>query len=163
MCDDHPDRPAIARIQGETDSFGCEYWDVCQECLDGIRARNRSPEARTGRCDWCKQHATDLCHTRDYEEGLAGPVYRVCRECIRRRNERVAEEEEMLGGSGFYDDWDDGGDDDYEPEPYEPDPADVFPAVRKVVVLCKACRKPWDARHKCPAAKIKQRLLKTGA
>jgi hypothetical protein len=22
MCDDHPDRPAVARVQGETDSFG---------------------------------------------------------------------------------------------------------------------------------------------
>ena len=24
MCDEHPDRPAVARVQGETDSFGCE-------------------------------------------------------------------------------------------------------------------------------------------
>lgn len=33
-CDDHPDRPAVHRVQGETDSFGCEYIDWCQECYD---------------------------------------------------------------------------------------------------------------------------------
>jgi len=32
MCDDHQDRPATHRIQGETDSFGCEYIDWCDEC-----------------------------------------------------------------------------------------------------------------------------------
>lgn len=32
MCDDHTDRPATHRIQGETDSFGCEYIDWCDEC-----------------------------------------------------------------------------------------------------------------------------------
>ncbi|MGY7975507.1 hypothetical protein L1Q33_25460, partial [Klebsiella pneumoniae] len=33
-CDEHPDRLAVRRVQGETDSFGCEYHDMCQECLD---------------------------------------------------------------------------------------------------------------------------------
>ena len=36
-CDTHPDRDAIRRIQGETDSFGCEYIDMCQECLGKVR------------------------------------------------------------------------------------------------------------------------------
>jgi hypothetical protein len=29
MCDDHPDRPAVTRLQGETDSFGSEMHDLC--------------------------------------------------------------------------------------------------------------------------------------
>jgi hypothetical protein len=33
-CDDHPERLAVKRVQGETDSFGCEYIDWCQECYD---------------------------------------------------------------------------------------------------------------------------------
>jgi hypothetical protein len=88
MCDLHPDVPAVARIQGETDSFGCEMNDVCQECLDADRAFARSAEATTGRCDWCKnEEATDLRDSRDYEEGLSGPVYRVCGPCRKRRND----------------------------------------------------------------------------
>ena len=42
MCDDHPDRKAVARVQGETDSFGSELIDMCQECLDEHRAYMRS-------------------------------------------------------------------------------------------------------------------------
>lgn len=30
----HEDRPAVARIQGETDSFGCEAADLCTECAE---------------------------------------------------------------------------------------------------------------------------------
>lgn len=42
MCDDHPDVPAVARVQGETDSFGCEMHDLCQACLDELRAEIRT-------------------------------------------------------------------------------------------------------------------------
>jgi hypothetical protein len=85
-CEEHPERPAVARIQGETDSFGCELNDYCQECLDELRAYNRSPEARTGTCDWCNQDAPDLRDKRDYEEGMNGPVYRVCGACSKRQD-----------------------------------------------------------------------------
>lgn len=87
MCDQHPDRPAVARIQGETDSFGCEMNDLCEECLKADREYERSAEARTGNCDWCKNVATDLADTRDYDEGMAGPVYRVCGACRKRRDD----------------------------------------------------------------------------
>jgi hypothetical protein len=100
MCDDHPDRPAVARIQGETDSFGSEMNDLCQECLDAERAARNSPEARAGQCDWCKREAADLRDHRDFEEGMSGPVYRVCARCVRREQERLAAEE-------LEDDWDD--------------------------------------------------------
>jgi len=80
-CDDHEDRLAVARIQGETDSFGCEMVDLCQECLEKLRSE---PQDRSGTCDWCKCTAPDLRPHRDVEEGMCGPVYRVCDACIRK-------------------------------------------------------------------------------
>lgn len=61
--------------------------DCCQECVDEIRGYERSPEARAGKCDWCKKDATDLRDKRDYEEGMRGPVYRVCGACSKRRDD----------------------------------------------------------------------------
>lgn len=84
MCDEHPDRPAVARIQGETDSFGSELIDCCQQCRSEFRDAIRND--RSGRCDWCKMDASDLLDTRDYEEGSCGPVYRVCGACRKRRD-----------------------------------------------------------------------------
>jgi hypothetical protein len=90
-CDDHPDRPAVKRVQGETDSFGAEYIDMCQECLDAFRNRDTTEE-QTGSCDWCGGSATDLRSRRDWEEGSSGPVYRVCGACVTKENKRMAEE-----------------------------------------------------------------------
>lgn len=92
MCDDHPDRPAAGRMQGETDSFGSEMHDLCQECLDESAAHAK--EARSGRCDWCKSAATELLARRDWEEGSCGPVYQVCGACVQRENDRLNEEAE---------------------------------------------------------------------
>ena len=108
-CDFHPDRPAVARVQGETDSFGCEMNDLCEECLREDRKYARSPEASTGRCDWCKSEATSLRDTRDYEEGMCGPVYRVCAVCRSRRDEADQAYLDSLGDL-FSDDYDDEGD-----------------------------------------------------
>lgn len=100
MCDSHPDRQAVARIQGETDSFGSEMIDACQECADEIlQAKN---DARIGRCDWCKAEATDLRPKRDWEEGSAGRVYDVCGACVRKENEQLRAE---LEESDFDYDW----------------------------------------------------------
>lgn len=116
MCDEHPDRAAVANVQGETDSFGYETILMCQECLDADRAYEATEEAHTGQCDWCKHEATDLGWARDYDEGMSGPVYRVCRAC----SDRVAAEarREMDEHDLDYpdDDWDD--------EPNDWDPAD---------------------------------------
>lgn len=89
VCDEHPDRPAVTRVQGETDSMGCEMHDLCEECAAEHRAYARSTKARSGCCAWCKAEATDLRDTRDYEEGLNGPVYRVCGTCYRRQQDRL--------------------------------------------------------------------------
>lgn len=106
-CDQHPDRAAVARIQGETDSFGCELNDMCAECLAAYRAYARSEEARSGRCDWCEAEAPDLRDTRDHEEGVSGRVYRVCGACRRRTDERLraeaAEFEDQHGCDGDLD------------------------------------------------------------
>ena len=117
MCDEHPDRPAVARIQGETDSFGCEMDDLCQECVDALRAYRCSEEGiaeelewRTGQCEWCKGHATDLRDARDYEEGLCGRVYRVCGACIKRVNDEAMAELDAM--DDYYDPrWDDDDED----------------------------------------------------
>lgn len=89
-CDEHGDRPAVRRIQGETDSFGCEFLDLCAECLE--RVREDRDAARMGKCEWCKKDAGDLADTRDYEEGMAGRIYRVCGACRKRMSDRAAEE-----------------------------------------------------------------------
>lgn len=98
MCDDHPDRPAVTRIQGETDSFGSEMFDACQECAD--EHRKHKDDERNGTCDWCKSEATDLRPKRDYDEGMAGRVYNVCGACVRKESERASQE---LEESGYYD------------------------------------------------------------
>lgn len=117
MCDNHPDQPAVVRVQGETDSFGCEMEDICQQCVDERRAYRCSEagqaeelEWRTGACEWCKNHVTDLRDARDYEEGMCGRVYRVCGACIKRVNDEAAAELDAMGYYDPRDDWDDADD-----------------------------------------------------
>jgi hypothetical protein len=113
-CDYHPGVPAVARVQGETDSFGCEMEDICQQCIDQRRAYRCSEAgkaealaARTGQCEWCKGNATDLREARDYDEGMHGRVYRVCGGCIKRRDDRIAEELERYDSEYYWgDDYD---------------------------------------------------------
>jgi hypothetical protein len=99
-CDFHPDRPAVTRVQGETDSFGCEMHDCCEDCARKMRAEMRKPEI--GKCDWCGADEVRLGPTRDYEEGLRGPVYRVCAKCIKRRDDQIDAELRRYGDS-YYD------------------------------------------------------------
>jgi hypothetical protein len=91
VCDIHPDRPAVARIQGETDSFGSELNDMCEECLAEYREAIRN-EDTSGTCDWCNQHAPKLRPRRDFEEGMCGRVYDVCDDCIKRENDDLEKE-----------------------------------------------------------------------
>lgn len=91
VCDDHPDRPVYRRVQGETDSFGCEMHDLCQECYEAHRKAVAEADT-SGCCDWCKQHKPKLRKRRDFEEGSAGRVYDVCDDCIKAENARLQEE-----------------------------------------------------------------------
>jgi hypothetical protein len=108
MCDEHPDRPAVARIQGETDSFGCEMYDMCSECLAKHREEMRKPDL--GKCDWCDARDVARVPARDYEEGMNGPVYYVCAACKKRQSDRLDAE---LSRYGDY---------DYDDRDYDDDP-----------------------------------------
>ena len=102
VCDIHPERLAVIRLQGETDSFGCEYNDLCAECL--AEERKGIEDSRYGECDWCKSSATTLRPRRDYEEGMNGRVYMVCQGCVIAENKRLEEEESYYDNRGDYDD-----------------------------------------------------------
>lgn len=93
-CDLHPNKLAVARSQGETDSLGCEMHDMCRECFREYQDYMKSPnrESLKGRCDWCGHDATDLRDARDYDEGLCGRVYRVCGACKKRQHDRLLSE-----------------------------------------------------------------------
>ncbi len=84
-CDSHPERTATFRIQGETDSFGCEYVDMCDECHQEYlvaKENNTNP----GVCDLCDADVECRTKMRDPEEGSSGPVYDVCCPCRERLN-----------------------------------------------------------------------------
>ena len=92
MCDEHPERSATIRIQGETDSFGAEFYDLCDECANALRAEIKGEREKPRRCDWCKTVATDTHPHRDFEEGSCGRVYDVCGACRLRELDSLAEE-----------------------------------------------------------------------
>ena len=87
-CDDHEDRLAVIKIQGETDSFGAEYFYMCQECLTEHEAQSDEDEST---CDWCKKMAM-LKPIRDLTEGSCGPVYYVCPSCAGKNLKHALEE-----------------------------------------------------------------------
>lgn len=71
------DKPAVIRIQGETDSMGSEMGDYCLE--HGTQVENSS--SLSGECDWCRVNKPELRPMRDVDEGSCGPIYYVCAEC----------------------------------------------------------------------------------
>lgn len=104
-CDQHEDRDAVSRIQGETDSFGCEYVMMCQECVDAHREYRKAEYEKEKFCDWCKCMKTNVRSHRDMDEGMAGPLYDVCSDCRSKENERLLRElEESRSRYGDYDD-----------------------------------------------------------
>lgn len=78
--------PATCRLQGETDSFGAEWWTLCDECAD--KSSETSP---SGECETCRGDSEKLVPSRCWEEGPGGPVYWVCPEC-RERDVQAARE-----------------------------------------------------------------------
>lgn len=105
----HETRPATYRVQGETDSFGSEQIDMCDECNEKYKAyRERLGGANhIGICPrgCCKDSPEQgLFAYRDYEEGSCGPIYYYCRSCgdaIRaRERQELAEQEE---GDDYFD------------------------------------------------------------
>ncbi len=106
-CDEHSDRPATRRVQGETDSFGSEMMDMCDECFEAYTkaVAESAAEDACGQCDWCKEGATDLSNRRDFEEGFSGRVYRVCGNCVRAERARIQAELDQYRDDPDYDDY----------------------------------------------------------
>jgi hypothetical protein len=78
-CDQHPEVPAFKKVQGETDSFGCEYVFMCKPCYDAYIEYESKP--KTGYCESHGGEGNDIRRVRDYEEGMCGRLYSVCFEC----------------------------------------------------------------------------------
>ncbi|EKD22696.1 MAG: hypothetical protein ACD_84C00005G0004 [uncultured bacterium] len=91
-CDSHPNIIATHRIQGETDSFGSELLDMCSDCYAEHLESAIAISKELAACDWCDVVAAGLVKTRDYEEGMSGPVYDVCPACISVRTARASKE-----------------------------------------------------------------------
>lgn len=101
QCDECTE-PATVRIQGETDSFGCEMIDLCAACRKKELELEKTSEALPDKCDWCKSETTEARPTRDHEEGPRGPVYWVCPAC---RTKQIDDAEREY--SDYFDDWGD--------------------------------------------------------
>lgn len=114
MCDDHPDRPSTHRMVGETDSFGSEILDMCQECYDKYLSGMEEAQNIPQTCEWCGAVTTDCADTRDMDEGMYGPVYSVCGACRRAESQRISEELDALS-------------EQVELQPYGPDDGDDIP------------------------------------
>ena len=89
---------ATVRIQGETDSWGAEYYHLCDACYELDTEIQKYNDIKHGNdeacCEWCKTLVLrkDLKYTRDIDEGSNGPVYEVCGSCRTRQAEQIAEE-----------------------------------------------------------------------
>lgn len=79
------------RVQGETDSFGAEYFYFCQECFDKAQAEEEAKEPEEAQCDWCKKDRL-LSPVRDFDEGSNGPVYYVCSACADKQQRAIQDE-----------------------------------------------------------------------
>lgn len=93
-CDHHPLVVAVKRICTEADSFGCEYSNLCQVCLDerekALEAIKNDP-SKWERCK-CGNSEPSLISYRDPDEGMSGPVYEHCSKCHEKWNEYWARE-----------------------------------------------------------------------
>lgn len=96
FCETHEDRPSYKKLQGETDSFGAEYSEMCEECFAVYEKSLEVKVAKEEPCDWCKVVTNTIEPTRDYSEGSNGPVYYVCQACrIKQDNEARDELNEL--------------------------------------------------------------------
>lgn len=150
MCDEHNDVPAVARIQGETDSFGAEYYDLCEACLEKHREEVKNAD-HSGHCDWCKKHAPRVSPTRDFEEGLSGPVYHVCDACSKAQSDRIREEldaaeDEWHNKHGWDEPDDDDIDDGMTPEEVQEQQEYMQAQARFHQMLFKLTDRKWILR-----------------
>ena len=79
--------------------MGSEMRDLCAQCLADMEVGIKAD--REGYCDWCRSFAQDLKAHRDFEEGMCGPIYRVCGNCRTQETERLADELDDIDNAGF--------------------------------------------------------------
>lgn len=79
VCDTHPDRVSFAEVVGETDSFGSETIDMCEECYKEYVKQKEAKAEELQRCEICGTLAKDVKPRRDPTE--TGGVYDMCRDC----------------------------------------------------------------------------------
>lgn len=97
---------AVKRVQGETDSMGCEMSDFCQSCFDKFQAECKKAEEELAEmlvtCNYCKGQVPYklITQKRDWEEGSCGRLYDVCLSCCQKQN---AECDAELAGRERYD------------------------------------------------------------
>ena len=85
MCEAHPDEKATVVVQGETDSFGCEYAYLCAECeaarqLQLAQRDTLNAEAQAF-CEVGNHLGWGIQLVRDPDEGNHGRLYSCCTEC----------------------------------------------------------------------------------
>ncbi len=97
-CDICGDAPATLCVQGETDSFGSELNEMCEPCHDKTKEIETS-----GACAWCRRVVEVLVPTRDYDEGMSGPVYEVCSACRDKQNAQAQEEADQADHDRWWD------------------------------------------------------------
>lgn len=94
----HDDRKAFKRICNESDSFGSEYYNFCEECWDtyqkALEKKRNDPE-QWEHCRECGAKVPELISYRDMDEGMHGPVYEHCESCHVKMNERISREYEQ--------------------------------------------------------------------
>lgn len=86
MCSKHPLVSAHVSIQGETDSFGAEYTEMCQACYEEYLMLKESKKEDLSFCDWCNSEKKNCKPKRDPDEGSSGRVYMVCTACAMDRS-----------------------------------------------------------------------------
>ncbi len=81
-CDDHKDRLAVKRVQGETDSFTYVAYDMCQECYNEYLLQVEEIKNGINICEWCNTKQKDIRRRRrNIEEKKHSHVYDVCPNC----------------------------------------------------------------------------------
>ena len=78
MCEVHPDVRAVQCLVGEVDSFGAEFINQCQECIDTSDGNGADIH---GDCEICHENNVPVRQEQDPEEGFAGRRYDVCGNC----------------------------------------------------------------------------------
>lgn len=139
-CDEHPEVDAVKRICTESDSFGSEYANLCQACVEeheqAIKEKESDP-SQWARCK-CGNEEPRLISYRDPDEGMHGPVYEHCSKCHEKMNAAIAKE---LEEAEEYDTYQDDMHDYVDVCDSEPHYEDMYPD--ELQSICKDINEEW--------------------